>query len=156
MTVFPKHALAQGSQLLAALFPQFSTETSRMPFIAAREGNEASARVTGWVIYYIWKTCWHIENVSMAERPTCRRSRHRESRSVCPAQLQAMPISSLLHHSGGSFGAKIMLGCLQMRCAHGCDVLTGAMCSWICLSTTDACRPEKILSCPSPVPRCVI
>lgn len=97
-----------------------------------------------------------IENVSMAERPTCRRSRHQESRFVCPAQLQAVPIPSLLHHSGGSFGAKIMLGCSQMRCAHGCDVLMGAMCSWICLSPTHACRPGKILSCPSPVPHCVI
>lgn len=113
MTVFSKHALAQRSQLLAALFPQFSTETSRMPFIASREGSEASASLTGWEIGYIWETCWHIENVSVAERPTCH-GRHRESRSLYPAQLQVVPFSSLLHHSGGSFGAKLMLGCLQM------------------------------------------
>lgn len=106
MTVFPKHALAQGSQLLATLFPQFSTEASQVPFIASRKGNEAMAKLTGWEIYYIWETRRHTENVSMAER-------REESRSVCSAQLQAVPISSLLQHSSDSFGAKIMLGCLQ-------------------------------------------
>lgn len=126
MTVFPKHALTQGSQLLAALFPQFSTETSWMPCIASREGNDASARLKGWEMHYtwemhyIWETCWHIENVSMAKTPMCC-SRPWESHSLCLAHLLTSP--SLL----GVLGSKNNAGLLEHVMYHWCDALMGTL-----------------------------
>lgn len=133
MTVFPKHAFTQGSPLLAALFPQFSMETLRMPFVDAREGSEASARLTSWEMYYIWKTCWLIANVSVVKRVTCS-TRH------WGAALRAQPGSRLCPAPHCSVTPVACLGqeqcwvltdvmCAQTCCTHGCDVLMDVMCS---------------------------
>lgn len=136
MTVFPKHACTQGSPLLAALFPQFSTETLQMPFIAAREGSEASARLTSWEMYYIWKTCWLIANVSVVKRVTCSTRRwgpalHAQPSSrPCPAPHCSVTAVACSEQEQRWVLTDVM--CSQTCCTRGGDVPTEVMCSQIC------------------------